>query len=749
MIRKSVSLSLLVVLTLIFLMATLLLVLDKFVVSLPWFSIAGVVMGVAGAGLTIYIIVRQIPQRKELFQFEEQMEDQLSILGEGLEELSQGNLTKHLPDPFKRESVSKESLLQKFWDLSERVRNMIFDFNTLTDIPIERMCFVGADTYKQGQQCATEMIQILDGHGKVIISTGNLISSGQEMRRKGFVEQISISGKGIQIAKIIENEFSAEVGYKETMKALQKYPDTTGIYITEGASHSGTVKAIEELGMSSKVKVVVNDLHEESSKLMQAGKIHRILEDDTFSQGYQTPILLYRHLVEGWTPEAPFVVVPSRMVTPQQLREQHNSQAHVDMTLSLTKSEKPLRLMVIGSEISPYWYPIRDGVLQAGRDLESLGVQMEWIGPKDKDLTLDFVGPHLERAITERVDGIALVLDDRDIIPVVNKAVKAGIPVITFITEPSSFRGLIYTINQQTQRLNDLNHNLEKAVKNALGQNKSIVASVDQVTMASERQMQELRRAESSMDQVGQFIQQVKQRSDSSKESAQRTLDATERGSAGVQRSQRKMDIVNDSVKAVEKSIDDLVKSAEKVDQALLMISDIADQVNILSMNAAIEAARAGDSGKGFMVVAGEVRTLAQNTAQTAQNINLLMQEMRQGIVQSKEDMSKERKQIMDLADINRDLEQNFGDIESLVKSDKQNLQDINQGVEAIGESAKSLKEIIEQLAILDKEYLVSVKASKDSSQDLDFQIDMVRQVVNSLQSMIEGQKQLLLKFEH
>lgn len=108
---------------------------------------------------------------------------------------------------------------------------------------------------------------------------------------------------------------------------------------------------------------------------------------------------------------------------------------------------------------------------------------------------------------------------------------------------------------------------------------------------------------------------------------------------------------------ALAAKLEQMSRDAEQVKQILTVISDIADQTNLLALNAAIEAARAGEHGRGFAVVADEVRKLAERTQHSLMEINATINIIVQSIIDSSEQMNKNAKNIHRLSDVSTGVE--------------------------------------------------------------------------------------------
>ncbi len=142
---------------------------------------------------------------------------------------------------------------------------------------------------------------------------------------------------------------------------------------------------------------------------------------------------------------------------------------------------------------------------------------------------------------------------------------------------------------------------------------------------ATQKQAAEIRDAGGAVELMAKSIQEVDRSAAQSSEVARRTLEVTEQGARSVQNSVAGMGGIREQIQETSKRIKRLGESSQEIGEIVDLISDITEQTNVLALNAAIQAASAGEAGRGFAVVAEEVQRLAERSGEATKQIGLLV----------------------------------------------------------------------------------------------------------------------------
>jgi methyl-accepting chemotaxis protein len=155
-----------------------------------------------------------------------------------------------------------------------------------------------------------------------------------------------------------------------------------------------------------------------------------------------------------------------------------------------------------------------------------------------------------------------------------------------------------------------------------------LLASTNQQAAGAEQQAAAVAQTVATVDEVTQTADQAAQRAKAVGDAVQRTLETGKAGRKAVDDSLAAMDTVKEQVEATAENILTLAEQAQAIGDIIATVTDIAEQTNVLSLNAAIEASRAAEHGKGFAVVAGEVKALADQSKKATTQVRQILGEI-------------------------------------------------------------------------------------------------------------------------
>ncbi|HKE47041.1 MAG TPA: methyl-accepting chemotaxis protein, partial [Rhodanobacteraceae bacterium] len=183
---------------------------------------------------------------------------------------------------------------------------------------------------------------------------------------------------------------------------------------------------------------------------------------------------------------------------------------------------------------------------------------------------------------------------------------------------------------------------------------------------AAEHQAQQITSASAAINEMATSIDNVSKNSAESAEVAQRSVQIAAKGAGIVRQTIQGMDSIRDQIQETSKRIKRLGESSQEIGSIVELINDIAEQTNILALNAAIQAASAGEAGRGFAVVADEVQRLAERASGATKRIETLVQTIQSDTNEAVSSMEQTTSEVVSGARLAEDAGLALGEIEKV-----------------------------------------------------------------------------------
>ena len=233
---------------------------------------------------------------------------------------------------------------------------------------------------------------------------------------------------------------------------------------------------------------------------------------------------------------------------------------------------------------------------------------------------------------------------------------------------------------------------LVAGITNASLQVTSATQEAESVTgkllQAAGKQAAEIQGAGQSVAQMAQSMTDVSRKATDSSKVAESSLHAAQKGAQAVQNAIRGMNDIRVQIQETSKRIKRLGESSQEIGEIVQLISDITEQTNVLALNAAIQAASAGEAGRGFTVVAEEVQRLAERSAEATKHISAIVKSIQRDTGEAVEAMERSTQNVVQGTKTADEAEQALRDIGSVSRQLAELIESISQATEQQAASA-------------------------------------------------------------
>ena len=286
--------------------------------------------------------------------------------------------------------------------------------------------------------------------------------------------------------------------------------------------------------------------------------------------------------------------------------------------------------------------------------------------------------------------------------------------------------------NRFLDKLQPIIAEVKRSVQDARGTADQSSAIATQTSAGMEQQYRQVDQVATASHEMSATAQDVARSAAQAAQAARDADQATRQGLTVIDRTTTSIDNLAADMSAAMVQVEGLAANSEKIGSVLEVIRAIAEQTNLLALNAAIEAARAGEAGRGFAVVADEVRNLAHRTQESAQQVQSMIEELQVGARESVETMGQSQRHSQDSVQIANQAGERLDSVTVRIGE----IDGMNQSVATATEEqtavVDSINMDINEINMLNQEGVENLQATLRACSDLEQQATRLKHLVGS-----------------
>jgi methyl-accepting chemotaxis protein len=309
------------------------------------------------------------------------------------------------------------------------------------------------------------------------------------------------------------------------------------------------------------------------------------------------------------------------------------------------------------------------------------------------------------------------------------------------------YQAIKNSVNSLGDSLTNVFHQVSEAVSATASASNEISSSTEEMAAGAQEQTQQATEVATAVEQMTKTILDTTNNANAAAGLAKHAGDTARAGGEVVEQTVAGMNRIADVVQQSAETVEALGKSSDQIGEIVQVIDDIADQTNLLALNAAIEAARAGEQGRGFAVVADEVRKLAERTTKATKEIATMIKQIQKDTVGAVESMSLGKREV----ESGKQLAAKAGDsLKEIISGATKVVDTITQVAAASEEQSSASEQIsknIEAISSVTQESAAGTQQIARAAEDLNRLTQNLQDIVNQFKisniGALHGENQL------
>ncbi|MGM0549371.1 MAG: methyl-accepting chemotaxis protein [Bacillota bacterium] len=319
----------------------------------------------------------------------------------------------------------------------------------------------------------------------------------------------------------------------------------------------------------------------------------------------------------------------------------------------------------------------------------------------------------------------------------------------------NSFADMNLNLQSLIRQVMDIAGNLSASSQELSASGEEVAASAEHVGKAiqdvasgAEEQSAQVEETTSNIEELILQINDVKLSSDKMDQQADNVMKHLNEGDSAVSQSVAKIKSVKNNSTEVANTISELGDLSNKIGEIVNLINNIADQTNLLALNAAIEAARAGEAGRGFSVVADEIRELADESASATDQISNLIKKIQKSVKNAVEKMGETEEVVDDSVNTIDITGQSFKEIDTAAANLRDFIEKISEKADVVNKSSNQIDTSVKEIAAVSQEAASNSQEVAAASEEQAASTEEIVSAAEDLANMANDLTEAVSKFK-
>ncbi|MCA0972818.1 methyl-accepting chemotaxis protein [Halobacillus litoralis] len=311
----------------------------------------------------------------------------------------------------------------------------------------------------------------------------------------------------------------------------------------------------------------------------------------------------------------------------------------------------------------------------------------------------------------------------------------------------TNLRNTVQSVHHIGENVGDFSSKLKSEMDGLTEVNHQVASSTDELAQGSQTISNDIQDVSSHMENLHLSFEANHERTRESRNESREALHYVEEGQEAIKHQRSLMDESTATITGMNDSVKRFVQYTDQIEKTIHVVNDIAEQTNLLALNAAIEAARAGEHGKGFAVVADEVRKLADQSSETTGNISDMVQHIKSGVHEIANEMESTVQLSKEQDDSVNQSKNAFDKISTQVNEIDRRLEALAHEMEQSKEKSAQVSSSIENVSAITEETAAGTEEISASTAEQQTSFQQMIEETGKLEQMIAEMNEQLQQF--